>query len=63
MEIIAETFLLSGILEKSSWPSVHTSDALRLLLIYEFGGMYLDLDFVIFRELRPYNYMLLRFEG
>ena len=61
-ECISENFLHSGVLEKSSWPAPHTSDAIRLLLPYVFGGMYIDLDFVILRDLTPYSSMLLRFE-
>jgi len=60
---IIEKFLTSGSLEKSNWPAAHTSDALRLLLLYEFGGMYLDLDFVVLRDLTPYNHMILKQYG
>ena len=30
---------------------VHTADVLRLLLIYKYGGFYLDSDFVILKSL------------
>ena len=35
---ILENFFKSDILAESSHPAVHTSDALRLLIIYKFGG-------------------------
>merc|ERR1719419_1532919 len=58
-----ETFLLSGKLEKSKWYSTHMSDVLRMMLLYEFGGMYLDLDFVVLRDLTPYINFILREYG
>ena len=36
----------------------HTADALRLLLVYRFGGLYLDLDFVVLRSLEDFNNIL-----
>ena len=56
---ILENFFKSDILAKSSHPAVHTSDALKLLIIYKFGGFYLDLDYVVLRDLRHYKNMLL----
>lgn len=40
----------------SKFPAVHLSDALRLLMLYKFGGIYLDLDVIVlksFDELAP----------
>ena len=34
---------------------MHTADALRLLLLYKFGGFYLDLDYVVFNDLSHYH--------
>ena len=41
---------------------MHTADALRLLLIYKYGGLYLDLDYVVLRDLSHYRNMLLEEE-
>ena len=38
---------------------MHTADAVRLLLIYKYGGLYLDLDYVVLRDLSHYRNMLL----
>ena len=38
---------------------MHTADAVRLLLIYKYGGLYLDLDYVVLRDLSHYKNMLL----
>jgi len=46
-------------LAASHHKAVHTSDALRLLLIYKYGGLYLDLDYVVLRDLSHYKNMLL----
>lgn len=37
----------SGVLNKSSYPLHHTSDVIRIFIIWKFGGTYLDLDFVV----------------
>ena len=34
---------------------MHLSDALRVLLIWKFGGLYLDLDYVVMNELTQYE--------
>lgn len=36
---------------KSGWPIHHTADAARFLMLYEFGGVYLDLDMMVMRPL------------
>ena len=33
----------------------HTADALRLLMVYKYGGFYLDLDYVVFNDLTHYH--------
>ncbi|GLG95314.1 Protein of unknown function [Gryllus bimaculatus] len=37
-------WLASGALRASRWPVVHASDVLRFLLLWKYGGTYLDLD-------------------
>lgn len=41
----------SGKLQESQWPVVHISDAVRLLLLEKYGGIYLDFDNIVFRPL------------
>ena len=41
----------SGLLDKSSWSYVHLSDALRHIILYKYGGFYLDSDIITFRPL------------
>jgi len=45
----------SGKLGRSKWKMTHYSDALRLGLLYKFGGFYSDLDAVTIRSLRGYK--------
>ena len=33
----------------SSWPLEHSSDIVRLLMLWKYGGLYLDLDFVVLK--------------
>lgn len=42
-----EHWYSSGILAKSGWPNIHMSDFLRLLTLWKYGGIYLDLDVVV----------------
>ncbi|KAH8392860.1 hypothetical protein KR215_004648, partial [Drosophila sulfurigaster] len=53
-----EDWLKDGKLFKSDYPIVHISDLLRLLTLYRFGGIYLDLDVVLLRSLEqvPLNF-------
>eukprot|EP00092_Neocalanus_flemingeri_P026661 GFUD01028904.1.p1 GENE.GFUD01028904.1~~GFUD01028904.1.p1 ORF type:complete len:388 (-),score=75.77 GFUD01028904.1:90-1253(-) len=53
-----EQFFRDGQLNKSAYKIVHTSDVLRLLLVYMYGGFYLDLDYVVIRDLSHYHNML-----
>lgn len=46
-----EAFVAGGALYKSAWRVSHTSDVLRYLTLYKFGGIYLDLDVVVTRSL------------
>jgi lactosylceramide 4-alpha-galactosyltransferase len=36
-----------GHLEQSKWPVEHSSDVLRYVSLFKYGGTYLDLDFII----------------
>lgn len=39
-----EQFMALDKLSKSSYPIEHTADILRILVLYKYGGVYLDLD-------------------
>ena len=56
---LLESFFESDDLAASQYRAVHTADAVRLLLIYKYGGLYLDLDYVVLRDLSHYKNMLL----
>ena len=47
-----EQLVTDGIFKKSNFSYHHMSDALRIALLYRFGGIYLDLDVIVFRSLR-----------
>ncbi|XP_072931651.1 lactosylceramide 4-alpha-galactosyltransferase-like [Epargyreus clarus] len=46
-----EEFVLEGSLNKSEWRVEHTSDVLRYLTLYKWGGVYMDLDVVVARSI------------
>lgn len=46
-----EEFMRSGRLEKSVFVVSHTSDVLRLLVLWKFGGTYLDTDMIVRQRL------------
>nr|CAD7457263.1 unnamed protein product [Timema tahoe] len=46
-----EGWLLEGHLNKSHYPIEHASDVLRLVTLWKYGGVYLDLDMVVIRNL------------
>lgn len=46
-----ESMVSEGGLTWSRWRISHTSDALRYLSLYKWGGVYLDLDFVVAKSL------------
>lgn len=46
-----ESLVASGALNRSKWRISHTSDALRYLTLYKWGGVYLDLDTVVVKRL------------
>lgn len=46
-----ESFFKSNKLLNSSFPTEHTSDALRLLVLWKYGGTYLDTDMIVRKPL------------
>lgn len=42
-----ESMVSGGALKRTRWRISHTSDVLRYLSLYKFGGVYLDLDVVV----------------
>ena len=53
--LLPESFFHDASYNKSHDAIVHLSDALRVLLIWKFGGFYLDLDYVVMNELTQYE--------
>lgn len=51
-----EKFINSDKLTKSKFKAVHTSDVLRLLLLWKFGGTYLDTDMIVRKRLNIKNF-------
>ena len=54
----SEDFFRTAPYNKSMNPVVHLSDALRVLLVWKFGGIYLDLDYVILNDMTHYHNFL-----
>ena len=48
---IAEDFYRSGQISDSQYPVVHLSDFLRIFVLYKYGGIYLDTDAVVQKDL------------
>ncbi|XP_025192787.1 lactosylceramide 4-alpha-galactosyltransferase-like [Melanaphis sacchari] len=46
-----QDFVASNTISTSQWPVSHTSDLLRFLTLWKFGGTYLDLDVVLMKSL------------
>lgn len=46
-----ESFIAQGALNRSQYPIVHLSDIMRILTLYKWGGVYLDLDAVVAKPL------------
>ena len=46
---------LSGQVHRSRWPVSHLSDLVRYLVLYQYGGVYLDTDVILLRPLPPNN--------
>lgn len=47
-----ESLYTSGQLGNSKYSYQHMSDALRIAMLYKYGGIYLDLDVIVLRSLR-----------
>jgi hypothetical protein len=47
-----ETWNFHAAMESSSWPREHSSDVLRLVALWKYGGTYLDLDVIVLRCVR-----------
>ncbi|XP_050426489.1 lactosylceramide 4-alpha-galactosyltransferase-like isoform X2 [Adelges cooleyi] len=45
-----QNFITSKTIFTSNWPVSHTSDLLRFLTLWKFGGTYLDLDVVLMKS-------------
>ena len=58
-----EGFMQAGGVNNSLVPAIHTSDVLRLLLLYRFGGFYHDLDYVVLGRLSQYTNSVLEEKG
>jgi len=50
-----DSFFSSSKLLQSDYRAAHTADALRLLILYKFGGFYLDIDYVVLNDLTHYK--------
>lgn len=46
-----EPFVMGNALDKSKYPYQHMSDALRIALLYKYGGIVLDTDVMVLRSL------------
>lgn len=50
-----EELYQSGKLEKSAYPWIHASDVVRFLTLWKYGGIYLDLDVVVLKNIDGLN--------
>ena len=62
-KIKKEGFMQAGGVNNSLVPAIHTSDVLRLLLLFRFGGFYHDLDYVVLGPLTQYTNSVLEEKG
>ena len=53
-----DIFFTNGMLSKSKFSYQHLSDAVRIAMLHKFGGIYLDLDVIVFRSLRCLRNMI-----
>lgn len=51
-----ESWILSDTLEKSQFVLSHTSDVVRYLTLFKYGGTYLDLDVIVVKANNLSNY-------
>lgn len=61
----AEEWMKNEFVFKSRYSMVHLSDILRLISLHKFGGIYMDMDFIIQRNLDdlPPNFGSTQMEG
>ncbi|XP_001988866.2 lactosylceramide 4-alpha-galactosyltransferase [Drosophila grimshawi] len=54
-----EVWIKKGYVLKGRFPVHHTSDLLRLISLYRYGGIYMDMDVIVLRSLEdvPLNYL------
>ncbi|KAG5674234.1 hypothetical protein PVAND_004214 [Polypedilum vanderplanki] len=58
-----ENFIANGSIFKSRFIRAHTADALRLLLLWKFGGTYLDTDMIVRKNLSSVSNFICREHG
>lgn len=51
-----DTMIKSTPFSKSKWWIEHTSDIIRCLTLYKYGGIYLDTDMLVVKSLEPLGY-------
>ena len=55
LSCLPESFFRSSVYERSDNSVVHLSDALRVLLVWRYGGLYLDTDYVVLNDMTHYQ--------
>ena len=53
--MFSESFFVDGSYQRSESRVVHLSDALRVLLVWRLGGLYLDTDYVVINDMSQYR--------
>jgi lactosylceramide 4-alpha-galactosyltransferase len=54
-----EAFYYSGKLQTSKYLAEHTSDVVRFLSVWKYGGKYFDLDFILAKSFEGYHYFII----
>lgn len=52
-----EDFVRTGVMEKGRWLVEQHSDMLRILTLWKFGGVYMDLDVVSLKPMHFTNFI------
>lgn len=58
-----EDFVRSGIMENGKWLVEQHSDMLRILTLWKFGGVYMDLDVISLRPMPLINFIGAEYPG
>lgn len=58
-----DEFVRSGVMEKGRWPVEQYSDMLRILTLWKFGGIYMDLDVVSLKPMPLINFIGAEYPG